>query len=537
MVKVIERAEEFLKQNVFDFSSSGNVPRYWLWFASIVALSAIFRFWNLTTASLWMDEAISVGFSRLPVDVIMFDRIDNHPQLSFLVQKLWINIVPDTAYARVPSALVGIGTVAVLMGFLRDQVSQRAALIGGLMLALATGHIYYSQEARMYSFLVLGTVIGLWGAVGWASGGRLKPRTYVALYIFGALVAIYSHLLGLVTIGLVSGIALFFALQKRALMDAGKTWLLMNIVVFVLSLPWLIQIPANMGFQGLNNAVSIKESIWYYKMITGFPGLGLLDLLVTALYYLVGGLGLAAAWTKGQRSLALCLLALLAVYPVILFGLSLNRPLLGARTLIPATLAFAAAAGLGLSYLKHKNTMYGLIGVLALGGLFSSINLVTHPVKPENYKGAFALIDREGYTDAPVLTCLDMSAGATWETRPGTEVYMQNYGGLLEFEGPQFWEVSSMSRVVLRNTTAQNIVDFLGRDILIDGGIEEAFADDEKLVFIRPFCKDDDEDQILAEIASAGFEEITEALILDDAPQKRIIVNPKTRVSLFRRKD
>jgi uncharacterized membrane protein len=134
---------------------------FWATLAIITILAALLRFWNLSEVPIWQDEAVTRAFAQLDLWTLLTKNIDNHPPLSYVVQHFWHKINPDLAAGRVPAAVAGTASVAVVMLFLRDSVNTRAALIGGVFLALSTSHIFYSQDARMYAYIVLGLIIAL----------------------------------------------------------------------------------------------------------------------------------------------------------------------------------------------------------------------------------------------------------------------------------------------------------------------------------------------------------------------------------------
>ena len=97
-----------------DASAKIFVSRAFAVFAStIVVLGFSIRFWQLSSAPVWMDEAFTYLVSRLPLSDILFDRIDNHPPLSYAIQHLWTSVAPSVTFLRVPSAVAGGLTVAV----------------------------------------------------------------------------------------------------------------------------------------------------------------------------------------------------------------------------------------------------------------------------------------------------------------------------------------------------------------------------------------------------------------------------------------
>jgi uncharacterized membrane protein len=104
--------------------------------------------------SLWLDEATTALVSRMPVGDI-FTRFlpgDFHPPLYYLILKGWVMLFGSTEIAlRIPSVIFGILTVYVIYKI--------AGKIPAILLATSGLHIYYSQEARMYS---LATFLVAW---------------------------------------------------------------------------------------------------------------------------------------------------------------------------------------------------------------------------------------------------------------------------------------------------------------------------------------------------------------------------------------
>jgi mannosyltransferase len=157
--------------------------------ASIFAVACATRFYALSQPPLWMDEAYSYFVSTRPLADIVFNKVDNHPPLFYAIQHLWTLVDPNIAAFRIPVAAVGILTVLVVALATSDLVNRRAGLAAGALLAMSAGHIYFSQDARMYSLLAFGLAIATWGLVGFVE--RKRPQLYLTLYLVGGAIAIY----------------------------------------------------------------------------------------------------------------------------------------------------------------------------------------------------------------------------------------------------------------------------------------------------------------------------------------------------------
>ena len=527
------------RQLIDRFTSDDNSQEtraYWLVFFAILLAGAVLRFWNLGAGPIWMDEAVSLGFARLPASTILFGQIDNHPPLSFLIQHLWQAVVPDPAYARVPAALSGVFGLAAIMFAARDQVSPRCALFAGLVFAFSTAHIYYSQDARMYPHLVLGLILASWGGLGQLRENLYGPRTYAALYVIGGAIAIYSHLIGLVVMALIGFASLAGGLMRPDARRFATDWLVRNLVLFVVTLPWLIQIPAASGtFPGLSDSVGLLDMHWFYRNATGFPGLGGPSFLVEAVLYAAAGLSVPIAWLRGRRGLAVMLAALIVLFPLVILALHLRQPIISNRVLLPGLIGVTLGAAYTLASLRPKLAGVAAAGLIALAGLRSSGFELAHRVKLENYPAAFAFADARGYEGAPVLTCIHFTTAAVWEARREAQVLYYRRGDIIEYHGPEYWQAASNSMAWLRAADAAQIDEALGGGWRIDGGLAGALQGQERLVFMRPFCPGNKETEILAALSTLGFAQETEKLVDDGAADFTILQAPEARVSLHRR--
>ncbi|MDP3460030.1 MAG: glycosyltransferase family 39 protein, partial [Hyphomonas sp.] len=322
----------------------------------IFALGTAMRFWELSSVSLWRDEAVTLGFARLDKWTILSKNIDNHPPLAWVIQHIWHGINPDPAAARVPAATAGSLAVLLFMLALRDLSGERTALFGGLLLAFSTSHIHYSQDARMYPFLVLGLILAAWGAIGHAQPGKLRPRTYAALYVLGGAIAIYSHLMGLVAMAVIGFASLASGAQGEGSRPFIRDWFVRNIILFVVVLPWLVLIPSAMStFPGLAD-VSPALAHWYYRNVAGFPGLTAIGAPFELLLLAAAGLSIPVAWFARQRALAIFFLGMIIVYPLIITLLHLRpgQPILSNRAMMPILVGVPFGAAYAFAMLKPR---------------------------------------------------------------------------------------------------------------------------------------------------------------------------------------
>lgn len=129
--------------------------KYFVWI--ILVISLVMRL-IAVNQSLWLDEAIGAlavrDFSYSEI-ITNFLRFDNHPPLYYLDLKSWTSVFGYSEMSlRMPSVIYGVLTVYLV--FLIAKIISKGKsnlfpILSALLLATSQFHIYYSQEARMYS--------------------------------------------------------------------------------------------------------------------------------------------------------------------------------------------------------------------------------------------------------------------------------------------------------------------------------------------------------------------------------------------------
>ncbi len=104
--------------------------------------------------SFWIDEATSANTARLTFNNILtlFTPGDFHPPFYYFLLKLWSEIFGKGEVGlRMLSVVLGAGTIFLIYLIGRDLFNKNTGLVAAFLLSLSGLHIYYSQEARMYS--------------------------------------------------------------------------------------------------------------------------------------------------------------------------------------------------------------------------------------------------------------------------------------------------------------------------------------------------------------------------------------------------
>jgi mannosyltransferase len=152
---------------------------------ALTGVAAVLRFSTLDHQSFWIDEAETARLLHLPLHGF-FDalREQTSPPLFYALAWAWSQVFGTGEVGlRSLSAIFGVLTVPVAYLLARRVAGPRAALLAGAFVATSPEMVWFSQEARPYSTVVLLAGLSLYGAVRAVQEGR---RRWLALWAAGA---------------------------------------------------------------------------------------------------------------------------------------------------------------------------------------------------------------------------------------------------------------------------------------------------------------------------------------------------------------
>jgi uncharacterized membrane protein len=174
---------------------------------TLVACAAmVVRCLGLGDHSLWFDEALEYERAVQPLlELVRARGIDQDPPLYAAALHVWSAVADHEAWLRLPSALFGAATAAVLCGWAWRRFGRFVAVLSGLLVAAAPVLVYYGQEVNQYA------LVALLGVAMLVAYERVVDRGSTAdwlVYAAISVVALLSHygmafLLALLGAGLV----------------------------------------------------------------------------------------------------------------------------------------------------------------------------------------------------------------------------------------------------------------------------------------------------------------------------------------------
>ena len=264
--------------------------------AALLVAAAVVRLVG-ARSDLWMDEVFTLTeFVRKPAGVIAtsFPHDNQHLLYSLLARASVATLGESVLALRLPAILLGLASLVAVLRLGALSFGRRVALLALALLALSYHHVWFSQNARGYTGLLLGTVLAtdLLLRALWRGGiGRwLAYAASVALAMWIHLTMVFVPLAhGLVVLGLVAArtpsagprATIRSALPAfAALASAGSLTLLLYAPV----LPQVLAFFARPGGGSTTAAVEWKSPLWLLNETFRGLGVGLA----------LGWLGLAA---------------------------------------------------------------------------------------------------------------------------------------------------------------------------------------------------------------------------------------------------
>ncbi len=217
---------------------------------ALLLLATALRVYRLPAQSLWYDEGVSWYLTRMsPPALTVWTANDIQPPLYYYLLWLWVRLAGTSEYAlRFPSVFFGVLTLPLLWVTARRLLGTRAAWLAALLLALSPLHVYYAQEARMYTLLTFLGLLSSYLLLRLLNNQSVNLQSpYLWSYVLTVVAALYTHYFAFF---LLAAHALYVLYKRRQQIRSShplkphaststSTLTLALIFILLLYLPWL----------------------------------------------------------------------------------------------------------------------------------------------------------------------------------------------------------------------------------------------------------------------------------------------------------
>ncbi|RME74400.1 MAG: hypothetical protein D6784_10000 [Chloroflexi bacterium] len=432
----------------------------------IILVGTVLRFYGLSVQSLWNDEFATwrmSHFDNLAAVINQGVRPDVHPPGYQIIMYYVERYIGDSETAlRFPSAVAGILAIAVIYRLGKRLYSHWEGLIAAGLLAVLWASLYYSQEARAYSFLLLFALLTayFWIALLQAVRTGLRPAfSSAAGYIISAGICSYLHYFGLYLVAL-QGLALVLIAirQPRRILTVALVYL----PIVLLYLPWtpIMWEQVRFGPRHIAPPETGPLTTSFYFLQFMFNWSTKLTLLVLAFYAVLAGRSLFGWLRYGEGG------SNVGLAPGLWLTLWLVIPFIGAYLITvlftPVLLFRNLIISLPAAYLLLSRAVVQLPAppwgrILVAGGiillflyqLLFSMQYYTRPVKEQSREAVAYVAAREmAYPNALIISYPDRESFDYYLKKQGASARVAAVGGqpmdipavaqLLETEKPRY---------------------------------------------------------------------------------------------------
>jgi 4-amino-4-deoxy-L-arabinose transferase-like glycosyltransferase len=275
---------------------------------------------------LWYDEIVTLVDSvRKPFAVIVthFPSDNGHVFYSVLAH-IGIGLGGDTPFMlRLPAILFGIASIPLIYAMGTRVTTRFEALAAAMLATVAAYHVWFSQNARGYTLLLVLTLLSTQLIL---DGLKTRSKTPWLLFAVASALGAYTHVtMVLAVVGQAIAIALHLLAARRFTVEELKGpaigFIGAAVLTILLYLPMLGDVA---GFFGAQSSVTAQKPV----------GLGVLDLFrnlhldfVRAVVFAIGGtifiVGLVSYWRQ-----SLLIPALFFIPPALVYSATvlLDRP-------------------------------------------------------------------------------------------------------------------------------------------------------------------------------------------------------------------
>jgi mannosyltransferase len=356
------------------------------WLILITLLAMGLRLFHLGQQSFWLDESVSFVRAIVPLQASIENilAIGIHVPLYFLLLRPVAFVGQSETILRFPSVVFAVLSIPMMYQVGCLCLGRPAGLLGTFLLALNPFHLWYSQEARMYTmvmFFVLGSIYFFLRGIRENTWG-----VWAGLVIFSTL-AYETHYFAL-QIALVQ--FAFILCRFQILHRVFRKWIICQGLAFLPLIPWLIAyfsqdvVAIGIGWIKRPTLLAPLQTLWAFSSNHG-GSLTPIGLLLLGFLLLWGFLTHQPAYSDHKLFLALWL----GLPIMVTWLISQRRPIYDPRYLIVVLPAYLVLLAYGVVSVPHRILKWALAITLVAIMASSSIRIYFDPVfLKQNWRGA-----------------------------------------------------------------------------------------------------------------------------------------------------
>jgi mannosyltransferase len=362
------------------------------WLLIIVFIGLAARLMHIDSQPFWLDEALTYQRVHLGIGSLIADSFSNrHMPSYFLMLQALSPLDTDNAGLRIPSALFGTASIAVVFTIARRVAGRAAAVVAALLMALSPLQVQYGQEARSYTLVTLLITVALWGLVRLAQNprGAALDFRHAEFDRFGWGAYVLGTIGALDVLGdaapwlLAANLSLYLIWRSlrtphnsQASLGFRRNWLFSAGLILMFCVPFYGAILAFSDGQMLQKFDWIPPLSWqnlrvaakstYLMRMAAVVRFSVLPTVVPLLGLLVAALGGIGLYRMRRRLEGRVLLLGFAVLPLLLLAVSLVKSMVLPRYILWSAAPFFILVGIGATALPRRMLPVAVTALLLL---------------------------------------------------------------------------------------------------------------------------------------------------------------------------
>jgi mannosyltransferase len=351
----------------------------------LTLIGFLIRFFNIDFNSIWLDEGSTFSFSHpsksfMDIWALTASGEFNPPLFHWIEHIMLVAFGSTEIVLRFMPCVFGTLAIPVVYFIGKEIYSERVGIVSAFLVTISAFHVYYSQEARAYTLLMLIMSLFIYFYIKYKKTNSWK---YAALVGVCASLGYWTHFWSLVVIAPIFVFMMVDVVKKKnkeSFIPIGiasgiaiiSTLPLTSVMVFLFNNR--ISTPSQWGMKDINLLIQYFSWIGYNNIIT------------IAIFLLLIGMGFVIFY-KLQKTLAIELGATCAFVLVVSVAISHTIPMLPRYmiTLFPILYVVSGMAIVSL-YVNYRKVAYLTLAIiLIVGGL--SLHTYYTTYTRENWKG------------------------------------------------------------------------------------------------------------------------------------------------------
>jgi mannosyltransferase len=223
-----------------------------------VLVAFALRFYSFDQKSLWIDEIHTYNDSRDSIQNQLKYYKENptylHPPLFFVLTHLFYPFTKPERDLRITPLILGI--LSIPMIYLLSRIfSRNIALPCAISLTFMVYHIYFSQDGRMYSLMMLIGMVGIYFFMKYLQTLKKKYLPLVAICFAILFHTSYSSILFVILIQMLW----FYRVNEAQEKPRLSSFFILNGITLLLCVPWILFILFNRKGEPFMDPLTIQN--------------------------------------------------------------------------------------------------------------------------------------------------------------------------------------------------------------------------------------------------------------------------------------